>query len=144
MPGVSALSLPLLIWCGLAAAIASEWIAGLGATLLRRGERSRSAPRLMSRPRGSTLVSLLTGTLLFAPLYGWIFEWAGRADLAAGTALGAAHGLVVTAWSIWASQRAEPRVRPALRAVLAHRARRTAVRVLYGAILGLLYVVPAA
>jgi len=143
MPGVSALSLPLLLWCGLAASIASEWIAGVGATLLRRSERSRSAPRLMSRPRGSTLVALLTGTFLFAPLYGWIFEWAGRADLTAGAALGAAHGLAVTAWSIWASRRAEPRVRPALRDVIVHRAGRTAIRVLYGATLGLLYVVPA-
>lgn len=142
MPAISAPSWPLLLWCGLAAAIASEWIAGVGATILRSGERRSAAPRLMSRPRGSTLVSLLTGTLVFAPVYGLAFEFAGNADLATGAALGAAHGVLMTAWSLLTSRRGDARLRPTFRSVLLHRAGRGVVRVIYGAVLGFLYVVP--
>ena len=141
MPGLSAVSWPLLFWCGLAAAIASEWLAGLGSVLFRSRERT-AAPRLMSRPRGSTLVHVLTGTLIFAPIYGIAFELAGRADLATGAALGAAHGALVTAWALSASRRGDPRLRPATRSILSHRAGRTALRIVYGAVLGFLYVVP--
>jgi len=96
----------------------------------------------MSRPRGSTLVSLLTGTLLFAPLYGIVFEISARADLGTGALLGLAHGLFATAWSLSAARRSEARIRPSVRSVLFHRAGRTAIRVIYGATLGFLYVVP--
>jgi hypothetical protein len=135
-------SWPLLLWCGLAAAIASEWIAGLCASLVRRPDTRSAAPRLMSRPRGSTLVSLLTGTLLFAPIYGIAFESIGRADLSSGALLGLIHGILATAWSLSAARRGNARIRPPVRSILLHRAARTAVRVIYGATLGFLYVVP--
>lgn len=145
MPGFSGPSWPLLLWCGLAASIGSAWLAGLGATLFRARENKRgAAPRLMNRPRASTLGSLLTGTLLFAPLYGLAFEFAGHADLAAGATLGAAHGLLATAWSLWAARRGDARIRPNPRAVLLHRSARTLGRVAWGAMLGFLYVVPPA
>lgn len=135
-------SWPLLLWCGLAAAIASEWIAGVFASLGRGAEKRSAAPRLMSRPRGSTLFSILTGTILFAPLYGLAFEFMGRADLSGGALLGLAHGIFATAWSLWAARRGDNRIRPPVRSILFHRAARTAIRVIYGATLGFLYVVP--
>ena len=142
MPDFPMPSWPLLLWCGLAAAIASQWIAGLAASVFRRRESRSAAPRLMSRQRGSVLVSILTGTFLFAPLYGLVFEFAGRSDLSTGALLGLLHGILATAWSLWASRRGDERLRPSLRSILAHRAARTAIRVLYGAVLGFLYVVP--
>lgn len=143
MPGLSAASWPLLLWSGLAAAIASEWVAGLGAATVRPRERS-SAPRLMTRPRGSTIVHILAGVLVFAPLYGLAFEIAGRASLTLGATLGAVHGILVTAWALLAAIRGERKLRPTPRAVFLHRVGRSAVQVIYGAVLGFLYVVPAA
>jgi hypothetical protein len=142
MPDFPTPTWPLLLWCGLAAAIASQWIAGLVASIFRRQENRSASPRLMSRQRGSVLVSILTGTLLFAPLYGIVFELAGRSNLSTGALLGLVHGILATAWSLWAARRGDPRLRPSVRSILAHRAGRTAIRILYGAVLGYLYVVP--
>jgi hypothetical protein len=142
MPDIPTPSWPLLLWCGLAAAIASQWIAGLFASVFHRRENRSVAPRLMSRPRGSVLVSLLTGTLLFAPLYGIVFEFIGRADLSTGALLGVLHGILATIWSLWAARHGDARIRPPVRSILFHRAARTAIRVIYGAALGFLYVVP--
>ncbi len=142
MPDFPTPSWPLLLWCGLAAAIASAWIAGLFASFGRKQENRSAAPRLMSRPRGSTLVSILTGTLLFAPLYGIAFEFVGRADLSTGALFGLVHGILATAWSLWAARRGNARIRPPVRSILFHRVARTAIRVIYGATLGFLYVVP--
>jgi len=142
MPDLPMPSWPLLLWCGLAAAVTSQWVAGIVASVFRRRENRSAAPRLMSRQRGSVLVSILTGTLVFAPVYGIAFEFTGRSDLSTGATLGLIHGILATAWSLWAARRGDERLRPSLRSLLAHRAARTAIRVLYGAVLGFLYVVP--
>jgi hypothetical protein len=136
----------LLLWCGFAASLASEWIVAMARAVLARGRDhpSRSGPRLMSTPRGSVPIAVLLGTLVSAPVYGLIFEWWHRADLAAGLLLGTIHGTVaglIVLVAFLRRRRRDNREMP-VRPLAVFRARRLITRVLYGAVLGFLYVVP--
>jgi hypothetical protein len=134
----------LLLWCGFTAAIASEWLVAAGrAFIAPRGAEKGTGPRLMSRPRGSIPFSILSGTVVFAPLYGLLFEWLSRADFEAGAAVGAAHGVFAGLLVLLSTiRRTTGPAAKALRPMLGYRARRLITRVLYGALLGFLYVVP--
>jgi hypothetical protein len=137
----------LLFWCGFTAAIASEWLVAAGRAFIapRRAVLAEkgTGPRLMSRPRGSIPFSILSGTIVFAPLYGLLFEWLSRADFEAGAAVGAAHGVLAGLLVLLSTiRRTSKPAGTALRPMLGYRARRLITRVLYGALLGFLYVVP--
>lgn len=135
----------LLFWCGLAAAIVSEWVAAIPRIPNRRNESGGRAgtPRLLSQPHGSVPLAILYGTLIFAPAYGLLFEWLARADLEAGAVAGAVHGALAALLFLigWARMRRN-REAPAFKPVALYRARRLLARVVYGAVLGFLYVVP--
>jgi hypothetical protein len=136
----------LLFWCGLAAALASEFIVALARATLAHGQRSTEAgPRLMSAPRTSIPFAVLSGAFVFAPLYGIAFEWLARADLQAGAAIGAIHGVIAGVAVLFAAfrRRAGSPAR-SLKPMLGFRARRLLTRALFGALLGFLYVVPGA
>lgn len=135
----------LLLWCGFAASLASEWIVAAVRAILARGrDTQRSGPRLMSTPRGSVPIAVLTGTLISAPVYGLIFEWWRRADLAAGLLLGTIHGLIAGLIILIAfvRRRRKDRRDTPVRPLAVFRVRRLVTRVLYGALMGFLYVVP--
>jgi len=136
----------LLFWCGLAAALGSEFIVAIARALLKPGQAAPAgAPRLMSTPRGSVPFAILSGTLVFAPVYGLAFEALARADLEAGAALGALHGALAGLLVIVAAFRRRARTQPkSLRPVIGYRTRRLVTRILFGALLGFLYVVPGA
>lgn len=136
----------LLFWSGFAASMASEWIvAAVRALFTTKNPLSRTArPRLMSAPRASVPLALAIGTLVAAPAYGIIFEWWNRADLMAGLALGTLHGAIAGAVAMVTflrRRRIDRRLAP-VRVLAAFRARRMITRVLYGGLLGFLYVVP--
>jgi hypothetical protein len=145
MPSIPLPSWMLLLWCGLIAAIASEWLAALARSIRPAATRMRaSAPRLMSAPRGSVPFAILSGTFAFAPLYGLAFEALARADLETGAAIGAAHGTLTAVLVLLGHlRRRSGTATPALRTVLGYRLRRLLTRTLYGALLGFLYVVPS-
>lgn len=135
----------LLFWCGFAASLASEWIvAAIRALFAGRSNEKHSGPRLMSAPRGSVPIAVVTGTLISAPVYGLIFEWMHRADLTAGVLLGALHGLLagVIILIAFVRRRRMDRRDTSVRPLAVFRVRRLVTRVLYGALLGFLYVVP--
>lgn len=146
MPGLPNPSWLLLFWCGLVASIASEWTAVAIRTAVggARASRASGNPRLMREPRGSALFAIITGTLISAPVYGLLFEWIHRADLAAGATIGALHGTLAGTLVLLATVR-NPDSRAAgfsLRPTALYRLRRFATRILYGALMGLLYAVP--
>ena len=89
--------------------------------------------------------AILSGTVVFAPLYGVAFEWLARADLEAGAAIGAVHGVIAGLAVVLAGFRRRTASRgKSLKPMLGYRARRLITRVLFGALLGFLYVVPGA
>jgi len=146
MPGLPNPSWLLLFWCGLVASIASEWTAAaIRASVGRaRNHGASGNPRLMREPRGSTLIAIITGTLVSAPVYGLLFEWIHRADLTVGATIGAVHGTLAGTVVLFATIR-NRNTRSAgfsLRPTAFYRLRRFATRVLYGALMGLLYAVP--
>jgi hypothetical protein len=99
----------------------------------------------MSAPRASVPIAVISGTLLFAPVYGLLFEAFARADLATGAVIGAAHGALAAAFVLIGHlRRRATAASPALTPVLGYRFRRLVTRTLYGALLGFLYVVPPA
>jgi hypothetical protein len=87
------------------------------------------------------LRTLLLGVLVYAPLYGLSFEILQRADIFYGIVLGTAHGLVAM---LIATVRRRNSAHPARTrgAALLEAARVVAARVLYGAVLGFVYLVP--
>lgn len=98
----------------------------------------------MKEPRGSVLIAIITGTLVSAPAYGLLFEWIHRADLTVGATIGAVHGTLAGTVVLFAAVR-NPDARSrgfSLRPTALYRLRRFAIRVLYGALMGLLYAVP--
>ncbi len=113
--------------------------ATLGALLLR-GRSARGLRALVG-----TCAHFLLGTLAFPALYALVFDLAGRADVALGALAGAAHGILAglvlpLAWRAarqeggaglcgWRLGTATP-----LGLVVAH--------VLYGVLLGYIYVAP--
>jgi len=151
MAGLPAPSWLLLLWCGFAASLASEWIvAAFRALFTRNGDRARTddtrraGPRLMSTPRNSIPLAVILGTLVSAPVYGVIFEWWHRADLESGLLLGTVHGVlagIVVLIAFLRRRRMDNRDTP-VRPLAVFRVRRLVTRVLYGALLGFLYVVP--
>jgi hypothetical protein len=138
----------LLLWCGFAASLASEWIVATARAIIdrRRHDPHRAGPRLLSTPRGSAPIAVLAGTLVSAPVYGLAFESWQRADVTAGLILGAIHGVMaglIVLVAFLRRRRKDNRLTP-LRPLAAFRVRRLVTRVLYGALLGFLYVVPPA
>jgi hypothetical protein len=137
----------LLFWCGFAASLASEWIVAAVRAAIARGRGVQpTGPRLMSTPRGSVPIAVLLGTLVSSPIYGLVFELWHRADLAAGLALGTLHGILAGLFVLVAflrRRRKDNRATP-VRPLAVFRVRRLVTRVLYGALLGFLYVVPPA
>ena len=147
----------LLAWAGFFATLVLSWLAGLaywqGLTRLRvqatlgalllRGPGARSGGRL--RGLVGALGHFLLGTLAFPAVYALIFGIVGRADVPVGAMIGGGHALVAglalpLAWRAgrqeggaglfgWRLGAATP---PAL--VAAH--------VLYGVLLGYIYVAP--
>lgn len=98
----------------------------------------------MSAPRGSVPIAVLLGTIVSAPVYGLIFEWWHRADLAAGLFLGTIHGVLaglVVLMAFLRRRRQDNHELP-VRPLAVFRVRRLITRVVYGAVLGFLYVVP--
>jgi hypothetical protein len=136
----------LLFWCGLVASIASEWAAAFFRAVAGRGRNDGASgnPRLMREPRGSAPIAIITGTLISAPAYGLVFEWFHRADLTLGATLGAIHGTLAGALILLAAIRNRHPLSAgfSLRPTALYRVRRFATRVLYGALMGLLYAVP--
>jgi len=137
----------LLFWCGLAAALVSEWLAAAvrpGRLSRRRGEAI--APRLMRGPRENALIAIAGGALLLAPVYGIVFELLNRADLVNGTVIGGLHGLIPGVIALAAAARSSTvgaaGTTTSLRAIAVYRARRVLARTVYGAVFGFLYVVP--
>jgi len=96
----------------------------------------------MNEPRGSAPIAIITGTLLSAPVYGLLFEWLHRADLTVGASIGAVHGTLAGSLVLFAAIRNPQSAGFSLRPTALYRARRFAIRVLYGALMGLLYAVP--
>ena len=144
MPDIPSPSWILLLWCGLAASLAGELVAAVlrpGRGTRRHGEAS--SPRLMAGPRENSIIAVLTGFLIFAPVYGLLFEASHRADIAAGVIVGAAHGVLAGAIALIAAARqpADARATP-LAALAWFRARRLLSRMTFGAVLGFLYAVP--
>src|SRR5690606_14028464 len=92
-------------------------------------------------PGRSALATLALGVLIYGPLYGLIFEALGTATLAGGAAIGAIHGSARTLAAI-ARQRRAPHTRRAEPAAV--HGRRIVARLVYGAVVGFLYVVPPA
>lgn len=135
----------LLLWCGFAASLASEWIVATARAIIARGRGAqRTGPRLMSAPRGSVPIAVLLGTLVSAPVYGLVFELWHRADLTAGLMLGTLHGLIAGLFVLVAflRRRRKDNRDTSVRPLAVFRVRRLVTRVLYGALLGFLYVVP--
>ena len=123
---MSAPSLLLLIWFGLAAACA----AAVPATMVGgvpRGTWSL-APRPHSRRQGAAW-SLIAGGIAYPAIYGIIFEVMGRSDVGLGLVAGGLHALAAFGA---ARPRSEPRA--AARAAAAH--------LTYGVIIAFLYVTP--
>ncbi|MGH7501537.1 MAG: hypothetical protein ACREL7_07220 [Longimicrobiales bacterium] len=134
----------LLFWCGLAAALASEFVAAaLRPPRLGRRRGETNSPRLQTGPRENTFIALLLAALLFTPVYGLIFEVAHRADAPFGAILGAAHGLVAGAFALLsAAHRADDVAATPIRALAWFRIRRLISHTTFGAVLGFLYAVP--
>lgn len=111
----------VLAWAGLAAALCFAWIRPVA-----------SEGRAFLRFLGALLLALV----FYTPLYGLLFETIHRADVLSGLLAGTMHG--VAALFAGAPRNAPARTRTATRArvVLAH--------IVFGAVLGSLYVVPAA
>lgn len=111
----------LLLWCGLAASIITLPIA-------------RTTRRTTPRPRaGHRLVRIALELVLFPIVYAVLLEGLGRADLAAGAALGTLHAaLGVLAARLRGGE--APALDTVLRSFLA--------RILYGLVFAFLYVVP--
>jgi hypothetical protein len=124
----------LLAWAGFAAALCAAWIGVPGATAAPRTGKGRVA---------SMLTTVASGVFLYAPLYGFAFEFLRRADLFSGLALGSAHGIAAAGLWLWQRHRdGQDPLRP--RQATLEAARVMAARVLYGAVIGFLYLVPAA
>jgi hypothetical protein len=116
----------LLLWSGLAAAIAAAFVAfSIGGVSVASWSL---APRPRSRSHGA--VWFLAAGLFVYPLgYGIAFELLHRADLRIGVLLGALHGAFM-----FAVTRRRGTTRAALRAAAAHLA--------YGAVMAFLYITP--
>ncbi len=146
----------LLAWSGLAATLAVTWVAavaaGSGITRLRParllGCLVVARPRWLSAAVGLGL-HLGLGTFVFPAGYALVFARAGRADAGLGILLGGLHALAAGAalpWLARGARCAPDGVHPGffgrnlgaatpIAIVLAH--------VLYGGLLGYVYVVPA-
>jgi hypothetical protein len=120
----------LLIWSGLAATLAAS-VVGAGPGILI-GTRIPRRHRLR-RHLGRLLLGAALGVIVYPVLYGVAFEWMVRADLVIGAMLGAAHG----ALAILARA-----VRPPTHRGAPGPGRLLAGHLVYGALLGWLYVVP--
>ena len=130
----------------LAAALASEWLMALLRALVTptRSAGRPAGPRLMNAPRGSVPFAIVSGTFVFGPAYGMAFEWLARADLEAGAVMGAIHGALAGTLVMLGLMRRRRRdgTSSSVRGMILYRVRRFATRILYGAFIGLLYVVP--
>jgi hypothetical protein len=136
-------SLVILAWAALAATLAAAFVGappGNTAAALFGvvPTRTARAPADAARRRaGCALagVTLVTGVLVYPLLYAVVFEVVGRADFAFGAGLGAVHSLAAGFARV---------IRPAVfrpRNVGAF-PRLVIARLVYGAVLGLLYPVP--
>jgi hypothetical protein len=121
----------LLLWAGTAATLAASLVgAGPGVLIGARLGGSGAVRRHLGR----FALAVGLGVAVYPLLYGLIFEGAARADLLAGLGLGAVHGLLAI---IWRALRPPRRRAPGpLRLLAGH--------LVYGAVLGLLYIVPGA
>jgi hypothetical protein len=118
----------LLIWAAV--------VASLIATLLGFAARGRLGER---SPGRAAVLGFLLGILVWAPIYGFAFEWLGSANAIGGALLGALHGGIAALIAFLRERRAHGS--PAHRLVSVQ-GRRIITRTVYGAILGFLYVVP--
>jgi hypothetical protein len=119
----------LLLWAGVAATLAAG-LAGAGPGVLI-GAHMRT--RGFRRHLGRFSLAIALGTLVYPLLYGLVFETTARADLALGAGLGAAHGLLALIWTA---------IRPIRSSHSPARLQLLLGHLIYGATLGLLYVVP--
>jgi hypothetical protein len=118
----------LLLWAALVASVVAAWL-GFAA-------RGRLAD---DRPLRSAALTLFMGVFVYGPLYGLAFEAIGAATLLLGGALGTLHGASFAAITL--SVRRQPGGRRPDTASI--HGRRIVARLVYGAILGLLYIVPS-
>ncbi|MGH7505163.1 MAG: hypothetical protein ACRELX_05915, partial [Longimicrobiales bacterium] len=120
----------LLLWSALVASLVAAWL-GFAA-------RGRLHDH---RPIRSAVATLGLGILVYGPLYGLLFEAIGTATLLVGAVIGAFHGAAVASIALLRDRLAGRGPRSDDAAV---HGRRLVIRLVYGAILGLLYVVPPA
>jgi hypothetical protein len=116
---------PVLLWAGTAASVAAAW-------LLPKRDRALEPAATATITR-----TLALGILLYTPLYGFAFEYARRADIGLGLALGAGHGLLALLHTALTTRAADGR-----RAQAPHLARVLAAYTAFGGLVGFLYSVP--
>jgi hypothetical protein len=120
----------LLAWAGLAATLGAAFVGAAPgiSTLMPADADTPPAPRRVR----TVLVAALFGVLVYPLIYGTAFELLARADLGIGAGFGTVHGM--TALAIRAV-RSRPTASPTIVRLLLG-------RLIYGSLLGLLYVVP--
>jgi hypothetical protein len=118
----------LLMWAAV--------VASLITTLLGLAARGHLGQR---SPARAALASFVLGVLVWAPIYGFGFEWMGSANALGGGLLGALHGTIAALFALVRARRART---PPAHALASVQGRRIITRVVFGAVLGFLYVVP--
>jgi hypothetical protein len=119
----------LLLWAAL--------VASLVASLLGFSARSQLGER---SPRRAIIIGFLLGIFVWGPIYGIAFELFGTANAPGGALLGALHGAAYAVVGLIRARRTERARSPAFASI---HGRRIITRVVYGAVLGFLYVVPS-
>ena len=146
------ISWPLLLFSGLVAYVASTWLL----MALRRFNATRYLPRaywscaLFARAGDfalviAALIRLVAFVALFPLLYTLIFRRLGSAQVLAGAAIGAVHGLLVGLLLPLAARRCQGSRAPGLFGWYLGRATPLVlllVHATYGAIIGYIYVLP--
>jgi hypothetical protein len=127
---ITELSWPLLVWTGLAATLLAS-IAGAGPGILIGTRLSRK--HRVRRHFGRFMLAVVLGVVVYPAAYGAVFEVLSRADLMMGLALGGAHGAIAVLWRVLRPPTGRDTPAP-LRLLAGH--------LLYGAALGIFYIVP--
>jgi hypothetical protein len=150
------LSLPLLVWAGFAATLIAEWLEWMARAA---GWTRHSSARVMGclvvsrRDARRTwlmgvVLNMLVGAVVIPLAYGVVFETTGRADAINGLIIGLLHGVVVGAALPLIARAGRCTGALAAPGLFGWRFGRLTpftllfVRMVYGAVLGYVYVVP--